>query len=120
MPCGTFNIVNMGGRVRDVAPPQMCQSQSHHVTLGMTIERSPRGEGPDRPRERERAETRRERRTGRALDPRQLQSWWEEGATPQGHSKGDGPVMGPDRGEWDTRLKGRSVHTQRLMIQATT
>ena len=28
----------------------MCQSPSHHVTLGMTIGRSPRGEGPDRPR----------------------------------------------------------------------
>ena len=111
MPCGTFNIVNTGGRVRDVAPPQMCQSQSHHVTLGMTIGRSPRGEGPDRPRDRERAETQRERRTGRALDPRQLQSWWEEGATPQGHGKGDGPITGPDRGEWDTRLKGTSVHT---------
>ena len=52
MPCGTFNIVNTGGRVRNVAPPQMCQPQSHHVTLGMTIGRSPRGEGPDRPRER--------------------------------------------------------------------
>ena len=60
VPCGTFNIVNTGGRVRDVAPPQMCQSQSHHVTLGMTIGRSPRGEGPDRPRDRERGETRRE------------------------------------------------------------
>ena len=111
VPCGTFNIVNTGGRVRDVTPPQMCQSQSHHVTLGMTIRRSPRGEGPDRPRDRERAETRRERRTGRTLDPRQLQSWWEEGATPQGHGKG--PGLGPDRGEWDTRLKGRSVHTHR-------
>ena len=83
------------------------------MTLGMTIGRSPRGEGPDRPRDRERAETRRERRTGRVLDPRQLQSWWEEGATPQEHSKGDGPGLGPDRGEWDTRLKGRSVQTHR-------
>ena len=83
------------------------------MTLGMTIGRSPRGDGPDRPRNGERAKTRRERRTGRALDPRQLQSWWEEGATPQGHSKGDGPVTGPDQGEWDTRLKGRSVHTHR-------
>ena len=42
VPCGTFNIVNTGVGVRDVAPPQMCQSQSHHVTLGMTIGRSPR------------------------------------------------------------------------------
>ena len=42
VPCGTFNIVNTGGRVRDVAPPQMCQSQSHHVTLGVTIGGSPR------------------------------------------------------------------------------
>ena len=56
VPCGTFNIVNTGGRVRDVAPPQMCQSQSHHVTLGMTIGRRPGGEGPDRPGERERAD----------------------------------------------------------------
>ena len=31
-----------------MAPPQMCHSQSHHVTLGVTIGRSPRGEGPDR------------------------------------------------------------------------
>ena len=29
----------------------MCHSQSHHVTLGMTIGRSLRGEGPDRHRE---------------------------------------------------------------------
>ena len=91
-----------------MAPPQMCHSQSHHVTLGMTIGRSQRGEGPDRPREtdRERAETRRERHTGRTLDPRQLQSWWEEGATPQGHGKGDGPVTGLERGEWDTSRYG--------------
>ena len=67
------------------------------MTLGMTIGRSPRGEGPDRPRDRERGETRRERRTGRTLDQRQLHSWWEEGATPQGHGKGDGPGSGPDR-----------------------
>ena len=58
VPCGTFNIVNTGGRVRDVAPPQMCQSQSHHVTLGMTIGRSPRGEGQTD------LETGRERRLG--------------------------------------------------------
>ena len=63
MPCGTFNIVNTGGRVRDVAPPQMCQSQSHHVTLGMTIGRSPRGEGPDRPRDRQRESGDSERET---------------------------------------------------------
>ena len=95
MPCGTFNIVNTGGRVRDVAPPQMCHSQSHHVTLGMTIGRSPRGEGPER--DRERVET-----DGQTLDSRQRQSWWEEGAAPQGTAR--------ETGESGT-LKGRSVHT---------
>ena len=45
----------MGGRVRDVAPPQMCHCQSHHVTLGMTIGKSLRGEGQTgRHRDRER------------------------------------------------------------------
>ena len=37
-----------------MAPPQMCHSQSHHVTLGVTIGRSPREEEPDRQTERER------------------------------------------------------------------
>ena len=46
-------VRNTRGRVRDVAPPQMCHSQSHHVTLRMTIGRIPRGEGPDRQRQRE-------------------------------------------------------------------
>ena len=89
MPCGTFNIVNTGGRVRDVAPPQMCHSQSHHVTLGMTIGTSPRGEGPER--DRERVET-----DGQTLDPRRAAELVGGGSSSTGHGKGD-------LGEWDTK-----------------
>ena len=96
----------MGGRVRDVAPPQMCQSQSHHVTVGVTIGISLREEGPERGTG--------ARHTGSTLHTRQLQSWWEEGATRQLQvARETGPVTGPDRGEWDTQAQGRSVHTHR-------
>ena len=93
VPCGTFNIVNTGGRVRDVAPPQMCHSQSHHVTLGMTIGRSPRGEGPDRPREtdRERAETRRERDAlGGLSTPTSCRAGWRREQLHRGTAKETG------------------------------
>ena len=86
MPCGTFNIGNTGGRVRDVAPPQMCQSQSHHVTLGMTIGRSPRGEGPDRPRE----------TPWEGSRPPPAAELEGGGSSSTGHGKGDW-------GEWDTK-----------------
>ena len=68
-----------------MAPPQMCHSQSHHVTLGMTIGRSLRAEGPDRPREPERERERDRSATGSSLDTRQLQSWWEERPTLELH-----------------------------------
>ena len=99
-----------GGQSKGCGPsPNVSLSESSRDP-GDDYREKPEGRGA---RQTERAETRRERRTGRTLDPRQLQSWWEEGATPQGHGKGDGHVTSPDRGEWDTRLKGRSVHTHR-------
>ena len=45
MPCGTFNIVNTGGRVRDVAPPQMCQVPESSRDSGDDYREKPEGRG---------------------------------------------------------------------------
>ena len=87
-----------------MAPPQMCQSQSHHVTLGVTIGRSLRGGRPERDRREAHWEH------SRYLPAAELVGG---GRDSTGHGKGDGPMTGPDRGEWSTRHKvGLYTHTQ--------
>ena len=64
------------------------------MTLGMTIGRSPRGEGPDRPRE----------------------THWEGSRPPPAAELvgGGSSSTGHGAGDWESgTLKGRSVHTHR-------
>ena len=84
-----------------MAPPQMCHSQ----TLGMTIGRSPRGEGPDR--DRDRGDSERE-------------THWEDSRPPPAaqlvgggsNSTGARQRRRARIGEsGNTRRKGRSVYT---------
>ena len=87
-----------GGQCKGCGPSPNVSVPESSRDSGDDYREKPEGRGARQ------TETDLERRTGRALDPRQRQSWWEEGAAPQGTAQ--------ETGESGT-LKGRSVHTHR-------